>query len=148
MKRFGLCALFLLAGFSPATPDTPKSPAEPTPAPAATKFQFGQVRQRIAADRFLRRLERDGKLTDEQMKAVRKVRNNNESFQDFIAGVQGIDGASKAFADDDGSTPFLDWLTTVGKWMWEHREEILKFILQIVDLFTWLELHGYTFVFA
>lgn len=47
-------------------------------------------------------------------------------------------GASILMAEPaaaDGERPLLEWLSRVGLWMWEHREEILKFVLAIVGLF-------------
>lgn len=106
--------------------------AEPPPAAKAAVFN-GQIRHRMAADRFLRKLERDGRLTREQDAAVQQIRDNPEAFDDFVAGMGGIKGA-KAVMGDTGA-PFLDWLTNVGKWMWENREAIMKFIMEIVKLF-------------
>lgn len=105
----------------------------PPPTAAAT-WHPGQIRQRIAAGRFLNRLEREGKLTQPQLKAVRLVRAREDAFSDFTAGMLGIT-APVAMAVGEGS-PILDWLTAVGKWLWENREELIKFILMLVDLFS------------
>lgn len=108
--------------------------SDPPPAPKpVSAFLSGQVRHRIAADRFLRRLEREGNLTAEQAVAVHTIRNNPEVMNDFVAGLPAVKGVSGAMAD--GGHPLLDWLTSVGKALWDNRQAILEFIMQLVKLF-------------
>lgn len=110
--------------------------AQPTPAqvkPAETQPIAGTLRHRIAADRFLRRLEREGKLTPDQAAAVAKVRNGPDVMDDFVAGLPAVKGLTGALTP--GDHPVLDWLTTVGKALWDNREAIIQFIMELVKLF-------------
>lgn len=136
MKRISALFIFLILG-CPAFADPP---AVPKPV-EATASLAGPIRTRIAADRFLRRLQREGKLTADQSAAVAKLRAHPDAMDDFVAGLPAVKGASQALAGSD--RPILDWLAGVGKWFWDNREAILAFILELMKLFAFDEL-GFT----
>lgn len=104
----------------------------PAPKPVTAAVFSGQLRHRIAADRFLRRLESEGKLTADQAAAVHLVRSNPDALSDFVAGVPAVKGCAGAFAGDG---KLLDWLSSVGKWLWDHREELVAFLMELAKLF-------------
>jgi len=109
-----------------------RAQAAPPAKPIAVSFA-GTLRTRIAADRFLRRLDRDGDLTPEQAAAVAKLRSDDDAMHDFVAGLPAVKEVSATFADA-GATPILDWLANVAKQLWANRQAILDFIVQLVKL--------------
>jgi hypothetical protein len=115
--------LFLSCGHAHAAP-----PAKPVAASIA-----GTLRTRIAADRFLRRLDREGDLTPDQAAAVALIRGNDDAMHDFVAGLPAVKEVSATFGDA-GANPILDWLSKVAKALWDNRQAILDFIMQLVKL--------------
>lgn len=83
--------------------------------------------RRMIYRQFLNKLVDEGSLTAEQMHAVRAVRLRPGLFAEFRAGVDeyAATSADEAAAMADGK--FLLWL-------WEHKDEILAFILKVYEV--------------
>lgn len=79
---------------------------------------------------FLNKLEAEAELTLEELAAISRVRRGFRHFHEFSSGVEAkiqTDGLEFS-VQDFGDGKFLLWL-------WEHREELLAFILKIVEMF-------------
>lgn len=83
--------------------------------------------RRLAYRQLLAKLLSEGSLTDEQILAVKAVRSRPRLFADFAADVDVMADMS-ADAQQLGDGKILLWL-------WEHREEILAYILKLYETF-------------
>ena len=83
--------------------------------------------RRIVYRQFLNKLVDEGNLTADQLQAVRAVRLRPRMFDEFRSGVEeyAAEKADEVTTAADGK--FLLWL-------WEHREEILAFILKVYEV--------------
>lgn len=94
-----------------------------------------KARMRRLTKRHLKRMSTDGNkaakaaaekmLSNDTMKEALDVHMLSEFKKRELAGDKKLAGILNF---TDGETPILDWL-------WEHKEEILKFILSIIALF-------------
>lgn len=81
----------------------------------------------------LRRMLRSGEYAADKAAAIRQVLADDDMLAALAAyAAQSNPGLLGA---DPSQTPILDWLKEVGKWLWDHREEIMAFIMEIIKLF-------------
>ena len=93
-----------------------------------------KARLRRLTKRHLQRMVKEG--SKKHKEAAEKVLNNDTMKEALDVDVAALfrkkelanDKKFMGLFDGDGETPILDWL-------WEHREEILKFILSIIAMF-------------
>ncbi len=102
---------------------------------------FRHWRTASALHTTLIRLEVEGKLSAEEAAAVKLVRTDAKAFAALHAKVNDSP-ITKGYVEANGD--FLKWLLTA---FWNNRDEILKFIMEIVKIFRgqilWLSLAGY-----
>lgn len=93
-----------------------------------------KARLRRITKRHLQRMAKDG--SKKHKEAAEKLLNNDTMKEAFDVDMAAFfrkkelanDRKFMGLFDGDGETPILDWL-------WEHREEILKFVLSIIAMF-------------
>lgn len=104
---------------------------------------MGQLRKRLAEplDRTLRRMHRDSAYA-EHAAALKQVRTSPQLLQALSVDVEDMlktDGSAQmmALALDDAATPphrLVQAIAAAAQKLWAHREEILRFVLQIMTM--------------
>jgi hypothetical protein len=86
------------------------------------------------ANRMLNRLQREGKLDPKRKEAVAFILKNGKArddFEDDLRGYLMANADEVGVEDEEADDPEFPLL----RFLWDHRDEILAFILKIVGLF-------------
>ena len=86
-----------------------------------------RIIQRAALRRALRRMLNDADFAPHH-EAIRATARNLDQLTELQTR---IEQHARSFGDEGGPGPERPLL----RWLWDHRQEILQFILQIVELF-------------
>ena len=106
------------------------------------KGRIGKARLRRTARRMKGRMCGDGLTVTQTSDYIDKLLKNDElvdkldvEVTNLIATKYAGDAAIMKISEDDDVDPEPDVKHPLLLWLWEHREEILKFILSIVMMF-------------
>ena len=64
-----------------------------------------------------------------------QILESSDHFDTFCEGLVSLPGARTAVSAVGDGSPILDKISALFKWAWDHREEVIKFVLEIISLF-------------